>query len=87
MTSAASTLITSLVILRLLAIAMLSLKAYNLARRQFEAPISLEKPLIQDPFESLISPPPPAQFEDIRIDAFMFSLYHPRSGLVQEMKC
>ena len=57
------------------------------ARRQVEAPISLENPLIQEPFESLISPPLPAQFEDIRTDASVFNLYHPRSSLVQESKC
>ena len=63
---------------------MPSLKVHSSAKRQFEAPISLEKPLIQEPFESLISPPPPAQFEDIRTDASVFSLYHPSSGLVKK---
>lgn len=49
---------------------MPSLKAHNSARRQLEALINLENPLIQEPFESLRSPHPSALFEDGGTDAF-----------------
>ena len=63
MTSEASTFIVSLLMLRVLAIAIPSIEAHNLARRQLEEPINLENPLIQEPFESLSSPAPPERFE------------------------